>query len=242
MEVLVVQFRMRPEMIALEQSEYTHALAADTPRFLSALDESLPWQTPEALIDGARAVILAGAGELDFDGGRSPRDPILGESERVLARLTPLVSYLLENDFPTLGVCYGHQLIGRVQGAEVAHDTGQHKRGTHVISLTEAGKADALFGACPREFCAQYGHKDALTSLPNGAVLLAHAPRCHFSALRYGNNVYTTQFHPELSASDMARHSEEFGHLLPETRTCCPIQESLEADTLIPRFIELQKD
>lgn len=55
------------------------------------------------------------------------------------------------------------------------------------------------------EFNAQYIHKDAVTTLPEGAHVVASAPNCSFAALRYGKNRYTFQFHPEFDRETMER-------------------------------------
>ena len=66
------------------------------------------------------------------------------------------------------------------------------------VRLTDAGRADPLFGAMPAEFVAYLGHKEAVARLPEGAVLLASTDTCPVHAFRLGAHVYATQFHPEL--------------------------------------------
>src|SRR3546814_14572444 len=50
----------------------------------------------------------------------------------------------------------------------------------------------------PRTFEAFVGHKEAISSLPATATLLASSPACPVQMFRVGCNVYATQFHPEL--------------------------------------------
>ena len=66
------------------------------------------------------------------------------------------------------------------------------------VTLTEAGRADALLAGMPDSFEAFVGHKEAISSLPASAQLLASSPDCPVQMFRVGENVYATQFHPEL--------------------------------------------
>src|SRR5699024_2798007 len=71
------------------------------------------------------------------------------------------------------------------------------------ISRTEAGRSDPLLADVPDTFHAFVGHKEACRVLPEGAVLLATSPRCPVQMFRIGQNVYATQFHPELDADGL---------------------------------------
>ena len=66
------------------------------------------------------------------------------------------------------------------------------------VTVTSAGEADPLFEGVPGDFSAYGGHKEAMVTLPPGAVQLATSAACPVQAFRVGRNVYATQFHPEL--------------------------------------------
>ncbi len=239
--ILLVQSRRRPDMLAIEQQEFTIA-AGDGAKltFISALDTTAPWSEPEKIVAGYDAVILGGSGEFDIDGGRDPEDEGQRIALEILARLTPLMAFLVTNDKPTLGVCFGHQLIGEFQGGSVVSDPLQKKVGSHTVRTTEEASTDVLFAQMPQVFVAQYGHKDSLSTLPRGATLLGIGDQCRFSALRYGQHVYTVQFHPEMTAQNVFARLEKSPGYLPEGVDVKNIvQESPEASTLIARFIAL---
>lgn len=241
MRILILQSRRRPEVVAMEQGEYARALAdtGATPVFVSTLDESQPWMEPEKVLSEVNGVILGGSGEFDFDGGRTDDDPARLTSKEILARLTPFLTYVFEHNVPTLGVCYGHQMIGESRGVTVVNDLAQKKVGSFPINRTEEGRIDPLFEALPDTFIGQYGHKDSLSELPEGAVLLATGENCKFSALRYSSKIYTVQFHPELTADDSKNKISLTPGYLPEGVTADDIvKASPEASTLIPRFIQ----
>lgn len=166
--------------------------------FLSAVDEKLAWATPKELLRDCNGVIFGGSSDFDFHGGRPDGDPVRLMSMIILSRAKNIVLYAMETDLPILGVCFGHQIIGQMQGGMVTNDREQSKMGAYEVMLTDTGTRDPLFGSFPEKFFAQYAHKDSVTNMPEGATLLATGPACRFSALRYGSKIYTVQFHPEV--------------------------------------------
>lgn len=198
-KILLVQSRISEARAERERNNFGRAASGSAELgFLSALDESLTWTTPEKLLSGYDGVIFGGSSDLDFHGGRPDGDPIRLMSSMVLSRARNIVSHALKSDIPTLGVCFGHQIIGNMHGGMVTNDREQSKMGAYEVILTEEGKRDPLFSALPERFFAQYAHKDSVTNMPEGAVLLATGPACRFAALRYGTRVHTVQFHPEV--------------------------------------------
>jgi GMP synthase (glutamine-hydrolysing) len=111
-----------------------------------------------------------------------------------------------ESGKPVLGVCFGHQLLGRVLGGEVLKNPVGREIGTVTVKLTEAGKRDPLFEGLPEELAVHATHEDAVTSLPAGATLLAgNGYGVH--AFRAGPRCWGVQFHPELDETRL-------GHLI----------------------------
>ena len=84
--------------------------------------------------------------------------------------------------------------------------------GAVTITLTSEGRADLLFGGLPATFDAFLGHKEAVSRLPDGAVLLASSPTCPVQAFRLGERVYATQFHPELDVAGLVTRIETYRH------------------------------
>lgn len=243
-QILIIQFRRRPEMVASEQKEYTRAVAGNaTIRFVSGLDQTLDWAHPAAILDGRDGVILGGSGEFDVNGGRAPDDPARTETAEVIQRLSPCIAHMMKTNVPFLGICLGHQIIAEKFGGAVTNDQTQKKVGTYSVILTNQGQNDHLFGVLPGTFFAQYGHKDSVTKQPENSTVLAIGESCAFSALRYGQKGYTVQFHPELTAHDIAWKLKNSPGYLPEGQSAesvlsSKVQESPEASKLIPLWIE----
>ena len=57
-----------------------------------------------------------------------------------------------------------------------------------------------MAGIAP-SFQAFVGHKEAVQDLPPGCVHLVSSPTCPYQMIRFGQNVYATQFHPEADAA-----------------------------------------
>jgi len=117
---------------------------------------------------------------------------------RVEDELGALVDRVVERDFPFFGACYGIGLLTSRLGGLV-DGTWPETAGPTTVTVSEAGAGDQLFGALERRFDAFVGHKEACTVLPRGGVVLASSELCPVQAFRIGDNVYATQFHPELT-------------------------------------------
>jgi GMP synthase (glutamine-hydrolysing) len=133
------------------------------------------------------------------------------------ARLRELALQVTEADFPFLGACYGIGTLGTLAGGVVDREFGE-PIGPMTIELTDDGRADQLFGVLPESFTALLGHKEAVSRLPDGAVLLASSATCAVQAFRLGTNVYATQFHPELDLDGIIARTaayRNFGYFEP---------------------------
>ena len=98
---------------------------------------------------------------------------------------------------PILAVCGSHQLISHSQGASVDKLAGGPFAGTFEVELSSAGKASPLFEGIESEACFHYANGEHVTSMPEGATLLAASSRVPIAALDFGGHCYSTQFHPE---------------------------------------------
>ncbi|MDQ0665155.1 GMP synthase (glutamine-hydrolyzing) [Arthrobacter ulcerisalmonis] len=130
---------------------------------------------------------------------------------RVERELSALLDQLVDRDFPFLGACYGVGTLGRHQGAVIDRTYGE-PLGAVEIELTEAGLQDPLLQGMPRTFTALTGHKEAVSSLPTRAVLLARAATCPVHMFRIKTNLYATQFHPELDVEGLVTRIDIYRH------------------------------
>jgi GMP synthase (glutamine-hydrolysing) len=138
--------------------------------------------------------IILGGGAYTYSDPEESKSPGQRRAER---DLIGLLDRVVAADFPFLGACYGIGTLGSHQGGLVDRRYPEPV-GPLSITVTAEGLADPLFAGMPREFAAYGGHKEGLSRLPEGAVLLATSAACPVQAFRVGRNVYATQFHPEL--------------------------------------------
>lgn len=152
-------------------------------------------------IDG---VVVLGSSDLFFDGQREDTDPIRGHTKLIRDALRPLVEHVVLNDFPTFAFCFGHQLIAHCMGSPIVAARFAGKVGTFEVETTRAAASDTLFEGIPQTFNAHYGHTDVVAYRPENSTLLAYGRHCHNAMLRYGYEVYTSQFHPELDTETIS--------------------------------------
>lgn len=115
-------------------------------------------------------------------------------------------------DVPTWASCFGFQALALALGGRVVHDVSRMETGATELQLTEAGKEDTLFARLSERFWVQQGHHDHVTDLPESVPLLAVGDVVNAQAFRVpGTNVWASQFHPELTADDVAMRLRFYG-------------------------------
>ncbi len=125
---------------------------------------------------------------------------------------------------PTLGICFGHQLLCKSLGANVERaDT--FSSGVWDLELTDMGKSDVLFSSRRSGIndspVALYSHQDHVTSVPSSCTLLGSADHNRVTAIRVNDNQgnplqsWGVQFHPEAARARVNR-AFEWGHITKE--------------------------
>ena len=100
----------------------------------------------------------------------------------------------LEADRPTLGVCFGAQMIAAALGAEV-YASPRKEVGFHPVTLTQTGAASPLRHVA--DVPVLHWHGDTF-DLPEHTELLASTGLCTHQAFRRGANLLALQFHAEM--------------------------------------------
>ncbi|NTU53310.1 MAG: glutamine amidotransferase [Chlorobiaceae bacterium] len=104
---------------------------------------------------------------------------------------------------PFLGICYGHQLLGRAAGGEVGYHPLGREVGTVWVELTADGQRDPLFEGIPSPFRAHATHAQCVLQLPPDAIRLAFNDFEPNHAFRVGHSAWGVQFHPEYTREIM---------------------------------------
>jgi len=158
---------------------------------------------------------------------------------RIEAEVLGLMPQICAQDVPFLGCCYGIGVLGEYLGKVISKENYSEEVGTSDCALTEAGRADALLEGVPERFTAFVGHKEAMQRLPEGCAHLVSSPTCPYQMVRFGQNVYATQFHPEADAAGFEVRIGIYkhrGYFAPEDAEKL-VQMCREADVFAPELI-----
>jgi GMP synthase (glutamine-hydrolysing) len=179
---------MRETIVILDFGSQYSQLIARRVRECHVYSELLPYDAPQAEVESLhpRGFILSGGPASVYDLG-APRLP----------------DYLLRNDHPMLGICYGMQLLAQELGGEVA-PSSQREYGPATVEID--APYDSLFRDQPSTLKVWMSHGDRVTRLPPGFSALAHSESSPMAAM--GNSerhIYGLQFHPEVSHTPRGR-------------------------------------
>ena len=109
-----------------------------------------------------------------------------------------------------VGVCFGHQIVGRALGSPVGRSpAGGWELAVVDMALTDAGRR--LFPGLGGSLRIHQMHRDEVHEYPPGAVSLAHTPACATQAMYIPRRMIAVQGHPEFTES-MVREILQLRH------------------------------
>jgi len=126
---------------------------------------------------------------------RRPRALVLsGGPASVYAEGAPRVDpELFSLGIPTLGICYGMQLMAQELGGSV------ERTGVSEFGKTAVRVGGALGEGLPEEQTAWMSHRDSVAAPPEGATVTASSPAAPIAAFEDPERrLYGVQFHPEV--------------------------------------------
>ncbi|MDN8578890.1 glutamine amidotransferase [Corynebacterium bovis] len=115
-----------------------------------------------------------------------------------------LVDLVTTAPVPVFLACYGASLLADSLGGDVVR-THPEQAGLSTVHLTDAAREDPVCAGLPPTFGALTGHTENVGRVPDGAVVLATGPTCPIQLYRWGDRVWTSQFHPEMDGAGMVR-------------------------------------
>lgn len=104
---------------------------------------------------------------------------------------------------PTLGVCFGHQLLAHALGGRVGRNPQGLESGTVDVRLAAKSADDELFHILPEVAPFQVHHYESIIDLPRGTEVIGFNAHDAFHALRFAPKAWGVQFHPEITADIM---------------------------------------
>ncbi|KAJ4383117.1 hypothetical protein N0V85_008498, partial [Neurospora sp. IMI 360204] len=99
-----------------------------------------------------------------------------------------------------IGVCFGHQIVGRALGNKVERNEKGWEVSVTRVGLTEVGRG--LFKG-REDLKIQQMHRDHVVGVPEGAQLLASTDVCENQGFIIPGKVLTVQGHPEFTTDIM---------------------------------------
>lgn len=141
-------------------------------------------------------------GLLDTLSQKKPDAAILTGSNFMLSKsdtrtvFQPEMDVVKKLDMPTLGICFGHQLIGAAFGSEIL-DLGQNIRSFQAVNLL---CQDPIFDGLPETIQVAESHRQNVRDLPKGFRHLAESTTSKLEVMAHEElPIYGLQFHPERS-------------------------------------------
>ncbi len=162
------------------------------------------------------AAVIVGGGPGCVSDPPEKKSLLEARIEQQIMSIMPRITAL---DHPFMGCCYGLGILANHLGGEVSKERYSEPVGPTHCSLLPEGQDDPLLQGLDREFEVFVGHKEAVQHLPPETVHLLDSPNCPIQMIRYGSNVYATQFHPEADARDFERRIQIYrnhGYFPPE--------------------------
>ncbi|KAL5338618.1 class I glutamine amidotransferase-like protein [Aspergillus crustosus] len=92
-----------------------------------------------------------------------------------------------------LGICFGHQIIGRALGVEVGRNSAGWEISVCDVDLTEKGRE--VFGVEVLKI--HQMHRDIVYAYPPDVIPLGSSPRCEVQGMYRKDKFITVQGHPE---------------------------------------------
>ncbi|TDR23635.1 glutamine amidotransferase [Marinicella litoralis] len=146
-------------------------------------------------------------------------------------------------ELPTLGVCFGHQLIADLLGGQVDYNPLGRHMGLSALTLNDAGRQDKLLGKLSPNnvFNTFVSHQQNVLQLPQCVTLLGSCENDSNHVFRYKDHVWGVQFHPEWDQSIMRTYIEAREKALLEegfdpASMAAQLTDCDEAESLLKHF------
>lgn len=133
-----------------------------------------------------------------------------------------LFDFLKRTDLPIIGICYGHQLIARVYGANVKEGRYIKREYDKNPEIIEVLKKDEIFSELPKFFPADESHKDYVIETEEfreNFEILASSESCPIEVIKHKKKlIYGFQFHIERSGKEGETIAKNFFRMVKNVK------------------------
>lgn len=129
------------------------------------------------------------------------KDNLYNDDARQLPK--DFLGYIVQHRIPTLGICYGHQLLVHLSsGGKIVLNSLGLEKGHYKFTQTLPGFP--LFKGLATEFLGKMHHFDVIDILPDSFKNFARTAKTQYGAIQLVQNgeefpIFGLQFHPEKS-------------------------------------------
>jgi len=137
--------------------------------------------------------------------------------------------WIVTQEKPVLGICYGHQVLAKMFGLSVIETDAEF--GSTKLNILSTSK---LFRGIPSRIRVWMSHNDSVANLVEGFTNTASTDRCRIASFsNEKRNKYGVQFHPEVDHS-------EYGYIILKNfaREICGIRSKISIEDQITTQIE----
>jgi GMP synthase-like glutamine amidotransferase len=154
-----------------------------------------------ARLDGYAGLVVLGGEQHTYEG------------ESWFPACEALLRAAVADRVPTLAICLGAQLLATAHGGAVGPGGAGPEIGPALVARRDAAETDPLFAPVPFTPDVTQWHRDEITRLPPGAVVLAASTRYPHQAFRVGA-AWGLQFHIEADLAMVAQWADRNQELL----------------------------
>lgn len=164
-----------------------------------------PWQTLDARLEPSLPEPSELAGVLV-----SGSAAYLSEALPWMTNTARYLSLLRAADVPTLGICFGHQLLGLATGGQVERNPSGREIGTVQLAVTEDNPL------LPRSASVNVNasHLDSVVALGGGTARNGHTALERNAVVHFGARSWGVQFHPEFNRDVVSCYVRERSEVL----------------------------
>jgi GMP synthase-like glutamine amidotransferase len=188
-----------------DESDFAQARPKDGEKFRALLQPFAPdWTfTPVIVKDG---VFPEHANS--FDGYVITGSPASANgNEDWITTLMSLIREIEQRRIPTVGVCFGHQIIARALGGLVGKNPGGWGFGISPTTFTTTRPWMSPEAETINLYAA---HSEQVLQLPEKAELLGGSAFCPVGSYAIGDHIFTTEYHPEMTTEFVIDLSHAF--------------------------------